>query len=80
MVNVGVENLGHERAADPAHGLHLAGQPTARGRLHGHPRMQHLDGHRAAFPVAGEVDRSHAAFAEPVLQTVRPELFRYSVL
>src|SRR6185312_15398011 len=31
--HVRVEDLGHERAAHPPHGLHLAGEPAARVRV-----------------------------------------------
>ena len=71
--HVGVQDLGDVRAADPAHRLDLAGQPPARVRPLGAVRMEHLDRHRAAFPIAGEVHYPHAAFPEAVLKAVRAE-------
>jgi hypothetical protein len=35
--------------------------------------MEHLDRHRAAFRIAGEMDYPHAAFPEAVLKAIRAE-------
>ena len=78
--HVRVEHLGDERAVDPAHRLDLAGQAAAGVRLLGDPGVQDLDRDHPAIPVAGQVDRSHATFAEPLTQAVRPEPVRYPVL
>ncbi len=77
--HVGVQDLGHERAADPAHGLDLAGQPEAGVDVLGGVGPQHLDGHQAALRVAGEVNHPHAAFPEAVLKAVRAESSRQSI-
>ncbi len=71
--DVRVEDLGDVRAADPAHGLHLAGQPPARVGALGPGRVQHLDRHRAALRIMGEVNYPHAAFPEAVLKAIRAE-------
>ena len=71
--DVGVEDFGDVRAADPAHGLHLAGQPAARVDALGAGRMEHLDRHRTAFRIPGEVHHPHAAFPEAVLKAIRAE-------
>src|SRR5450631_262669 len=78
--HVRVEHLGDERAMDPAHRLDLAGQAAAGVRLLGDPGVQDLDRDHPAIPVAGQVDRSHATFADPLTQAVRPEPVRYPVL
>jgi hypothetical protein len=35
--------------------------------------MEHLDRHRAAFPIAGEMNHPHAAFPKAVLKAIRAE-------
>ena len=35
--------------------------------------MEHLDRHRTAFRIAGEVDHPHTAFPEAVLKAIRAE-------
>ena len=60
--HVGVQHLRDERAADPAHGLDLAGQAEAGVGALGGVGMEHLDGHQAALRIPGEVDHPHAAF------------------
>ena len=71
--HVGVQDLGDVRAADPAHRLHLPGQPPTGVLPLGAVRMEHLDRHRAPFRVAGEVHYPHAAFPKAVLKAVRAE-------
>jgi len=71
--HVGVEDLGHVRAADPPHRLDLASQPPTGVDALAAERMEHLDRHRAAFLIAGEVNHPHAAFPEAVLKAVRAE-------
>ena len=71
--HVGVEDLSHVRAAHPAHGLDLTGQPPPRVGSLGAERMEHLDRHRAALRIAGEVDYPHAAFPKAVLKAIRAE-------
>ena len=71
--DVGVEDLGDVRAADPAHGLDLAGQPAARVDALAAERMEHLDRHRTAFRIAGEVNHPHTAFPKAVLKAIRAE-------
>ena len=71
--HVGVEDLGHERATDPAHGLDLTGQPPSRVRVASHRRAQDLHRHRALLGITGEIDHAHAALADPVEQPVRAE-------
>ena len=71
--DVGVEDFGDVRAADPAHGLDLASQPAACVDALAAERMEHLDRHRAAFRIAGEVDHPHAAFPKAVLKAIRAE-------
>src|SRR5262249_34119815 len=70
---VGVEDFGDVRAADPAHGLDLASQPAPGVDAVAAERVEHLDRHRAAFWVAGEVDHPHTAFPKAVLKAVRAE-------
>ena len=74
--HVGVQHLSHVRAADPAHGLDLAGQPAARIDALAAERLEHLDRHRAAFRIAGEVNHPHTAFPEAVLKAIRAEGLR----
>ena len=76
--HVRVEDLGDVRAADPAHGLHLAGQAAARVDTFVALRMEHLDRHQAAFRIAGEVNHPHAALPEAVLKAIRAESPRQS--
>ena len=71
--HVGVQDLGDVRAADPAHGLDLAGQPPTCVGPVGAERMEHLERHRTAVPIAGEVHYPHAAFPEAVLKAIRAE-------
>ena len=71
--DVGVEDLGDVRAADPAHGLDLASQPAARVGPLGAQRMEHLDRHRTALRIPGEVNYPHAAFPKAVLKAIRAE-------
>ena len=71
--HVGVQHLGDVRAADPAHGLDLTGQPAARVDPIGAERVEDLDRHQAAFPIAGTMHHPHAAFPEAVLKAIRAE-------
>ncbi len=76
--HVGVEDLGHVRAADPPHGLHLAGQAAAGVRALLAELVQHLDRDQAPLRVTGEVDHPHAACPEAVLKAIRAESPRQS--
>ena len=78
-VEVGVDHLGHVRAADPLHGLDLAGEPPPRRRVPGHAGAQDLERDRPVTPVAGEEDNAHPALTDPVEQAVTPERVRHQV-
>ena len=79
-VEVGVDHLGHVRAADPLHGLDLTGEPPTRRRVARNRGTQDLERDRPVPAVAGQEHDTHAALAYPVEQAVFPEPVRRQVL
>ncbi len=78
--HVGVDDLGHEGAAHPAHRLELPAQPAAGIGVAGHPRAQHLDRDGAPVRITGKVNDAHAALADPLEQAVGAKPVRHRVL
>jgi hypothetical protein len=77
---VGVDHLGHVRAAHPLHRLDLTGEPPPRRRIARHAGTQDLERDRPVTVVTGKEDNPHAALADPVEQAVFPKPFRHQVL
>jgi hypothetical protein len=78
IAGVGVEDLGAVAAVHPAHGLHLAGQPSAGDVIPGDLGAQHLDGDELVALAHGLVDDPHAPLADAATDPVRTDTLRQS--
>ncbi len=70
---VRVQDLGHVRAADPAHGLDFVRETPPGSLIGGHALPQNLDRYLPLGSVAGQVDHAHAALTQLLSQAVRAE-------
>jgi hypothetical protein len=74
--DIGVKNLRHVPAPDPAHGLDLARQALPGVRVSGHRGAEDLDRDRAVIRVPGKVDNTHTALADLLDRAVGADLAR----